>query len=216
MPLVQAIVERLTARRLAIAPLVLASQVRVALGDPIAEALGAQICIMVIGERPGFSAADSVGIYVTCSPQSGTPDSRRNCISNIRDGGLAIDAAVAALVADMLKTGISGVGLKAALEAHGRAAVADGTGSQSPDRVCRMQGPGTMTISEAKWRRRSPSSHRAVARGYFSIAATLSFVTMSRPVWMICDTFCPFLMASSVSIAFSPISNGRWPISALA
>ncbi|MGY4154715.1 ethanolamine ammonia-lyase small subunit [Bradyrhizobium sp. USDA 4461] len=129
-PLVRTIVEHLTARRLALAPLVLASQARVALGDPVAEALGAQICITLIGERPGLSAADSAGIYVTCWPKPGTPDSRRNCISNIRDGGLAIDDAanaVASLVADMLKTGISGVGLKAALEAHGRAAVADGT-----------------------------------------------------------------------------------------
>ncbi|MDI4235445.1 MULTISPECIES: ethanolamine ammonia-lyase subunit EutC [unclassified Bradyrhizobium] len=130
-PLVRAIVERLLARRLSIAPLVLTSQARVALGDPIAETLRAQICIMVIGERPGLSAADSAGVYVTYSPQSGTPDSRRNCISNIRAGGLGIDNAadgVASLVADMLKTGISGVGLKNALETYCREAVADVAG----------------------------------------------------------------------------------------
>ncbi len=66
-----------------------------------------------------LSAADSVGVYVTCSPRPGTPDSRRNCISNIRAGGLAIDRAaegVASLVEGMLITGISGVGLIDALE----------------------------------------------------------------------------------------------------
>ncbi|WP_245333423.1 ethanolamine ammonia-lyase light chain EutC, partial [Bradyrhizobium guangdongense] len=43
-----------------------------------------------MGERPGLSATDSLGVYVTCSPRPGTPDSRRNCISNIHNGGLAI------------------------------------------------------------------------------------------------------------------------------
>jgi ethanolamine ammonia-lyase small subunit len=75
---------------------------------------------MIIGERPGLSSADSLGIYVTYAPQSGTPDSRRNCISNIRDGGLSIDSAadgVVALVMDMLRTGVSGVGLPDAVAA---------------------------------------------------------------------------------------------------
>jgi ethanolamine ammonia-lyase small subunit len=119
-PLTRAVVERLSARGLSIAPLVLASQARVALGDPIAEIVGARISIVIIGERPGLSAADSVGVYVTCSPRPGTPDSRRNCISNVRIGGLSIDSAadgVASLVADMLRTGISGVGLKDAMAA---------------------------------------------------------------------------------------------------
>lgn len=117
-PLVRALVDRLSAPQLSIAPLVLASQARVALGDPIAEIAGARISITIIGERPGLSAADSVGVYVTCSPRPGTPDSRRNCISNIRAGGLTIDRAadgVVSLVADMLLTGISGVGLRDAL-----------------------------------------------------------------------------------------------------
>lgn len=117
-PLTRAIVERLSALHLSIAPLVLASQARVALGDPVSEIAGARISIMIIGERPGLSAADSLGVYVTYAPRPGTPDSRRNCISNIRSGGLAIDSAadgVASLVADMLRTGISGVGLKDAV-----------------------------------------------------------------------------------------------------
>lgn len=113
--LARAIVAHLYTRQLSIAPLVLASQARVALGDPIAEIAGTRISIVIIGERPGLSAADSVGVYVTCSPCPGTPDSRRNCISNIRNGGLTVGSAaigVASLVVDMLKTGISGVGLK--------------------------------------------------------------------------------------------------------
>jgi ethanolamine ammonia-lyase small subunit len=117
-PLVQAIVERLLVRRLSVAPLVLASQARVALGDPIAEIADARISIVVIGERPGLSAADSLGLYITCAPRSGTPDSKRNCISNVRNGGLTISNAgdgVVSLVEDMLKAGTSGVGLKDAL-----------------------------------------------------------------------------------------------------
>lgn len=117
-PLLRAITSRLASRNLSVAPIVLASQARVALADAVAENLGAKISIMLIGERPGLSAADSVGAYVTYAPIPGTPDSRRNCISNIRDGGLSIDGAadaVVGLVLDMLKTGISGVGLKDAL-----------------------------------------------------------------------------------------------------
>ena len=99
--------------------MILAAQARVALADPIGELVGARVSIMLIGERPGLSAADSLGAYVTYRPETGTPDSRRNCISNIRQGGLAIaDAAdaIAALVVTMLKTGVSGVGLQAAVE----------------------------------------------------------------------------------------------------
>ncbi|MGY3622701.1 ethanolamine ammonia-lyase subunit EutC [Bradyrhizobium sp. USDA 10063] len=117
-PLVRALVERLSSRRLSIAPLILASRARVALGDPVAEIIRARISVMLIGERPGLSAADSLGAYVTYSPKVGTPDSRRNCVSNIRGGGLSVDSAVdtvVSLVLDMLTTGISGVGLKDAV-----------------------------------------------------------------------------------------------------
>jgi ethanolamine ammonia-lyase small subunit len=114
-PLVRAIVARLSARRLSIAPLVLASQARVALGDPIGDALKARVSIVLIGERPGLSSADSLGVYMTFDPKPGTPDSRRNCISNIRNGGLGIERAadmVLALVTAMLATGVSGIDLK--------------------------------------------------------------------------------------------------------
>lgn len=115
---VKAIVHRLRGLGFSLAPIILASQARVALSDPIGEALGAGIAIMLIGERPGLSAADSLGAYVTYSPQTGTPDSRRNCVSNIREGGLSAELAaegIVDLVVAMAKTGLSGVGLKDAM-----------------------------------------------------------------------------------------------------
>jgi ethanolamine ammonia-lyase small subunit len=75
-------------------PVVIAEQARVALGDDIGVALRAQLTIMLIGERPGLSAADSLGAYVTWNPRSGCTNAERNCISNIRDEGLSsLDAA---------------------------------------------------------------------------------------------------------------------------
>jgi ethanolamine ammonia-lyase small subunit len=114
-PLIEALQARLKALSLSIAPIVLAQNARVALADPVGEALGAKLSIILIGERPGLSAADSLGAYVTYQPKSGTPDSRRNCISNIRDDGMSIAGAadaITALVKAMLQTGISGVALR--------------------------------------------------------------------------------------------------------
>ncbi len=116
-PLTRAIVQRLDEAAISVASVALAAQARVALADPIGELLKARVSIMLIGERPGLSAADSLGTYLTYRPETGTPDSRRNCISNIRQGGLAITDAADAIVSlaiTMLKTGVSGVGLHAA------------------------------------------------------------------------------------------------------
>ena len=66
-----------------LAPVVLASQARVALGDEIGERLGARLSVMLIGERPGLTVADSVSIYMTFQPRRGRTDAERNCISNI-------------------------------------------------------------------------------------------------------------------------------------
>src|SRR5260221_564790 len=75
-------------------PVAIVSGGRVAVGDDIAEALGAQLSVVLIGERPGLSAADAVGIYVTFAPQPGvTTNSERNCISNVRPGGLDLEDA---------------------------------------------------------------------------------------------------------------------------
>ncbi len=66
------------------APVVLVRQGRVAIGDPIGLALGARAVVVLIGERPGLSAADSLSAYLTWDPGPGRPDSERNCVSNIR------------------------------------------------------------------------------------------------------------------------------------
>ncbi|MCI0756040.1 ethanolamine ammonia-lyase subunit EutC [Teichococcus vastitatis] len=99
-----------------VAPVVIATQARVALGDEIGEALGASLCAMLIGERPGLSVADSLGVYLTYAPQRGRRDSERNCISNIhRSGGLAPESAadkLAWLMTEALRLRLTGVELK--------------------------------------------------------------------------------------------------------
>jgi len=97
------------------APIVVARQARVALGDEIGEQLGARMVVVLIGERPGLSAADSLGAYITWRPAVGRLDSERNCVSNIRPGGLPVDEA-AARIAWLLTAAqglqLTGVGLK--------------------------------------------------------------------------------------------------------
>ncbi|MCA1908426.1 MAG: ethanolamine ammonia-lyase subunit EutC [Magnetospirillum sp.] len=100
---------------LKMAPVVLADQARVALADPIGEALGARLSVMLIGERPGLSVADSLGVYMTYGPRVGRRDSERNCLSNIHAHGLSPAAAADKLVwlmTQSLRLGLSGVGLK--------------------------------------------------------------------------------------------------------
>jgi ethanolamine ammonia-lyase small subunit len=97
------------------APIVIAQQGRVALGDDIGAALGARLAIVMLGERPGLSSPDSLGIYLTWSPRPGRMDSERNCISNVRPAGL--DYAGAArklhfLLGQALLRQTSGVALK--------------------------------------------------------------------------------------------------------
>lgn len=102
--------------RYRIAPLVIATQARVALGDHIGQALGVTTVLVLIGERPGLSVADSLGIYLTHRPAPGRTDADRNCISNIHPpDGLDYPSAAAiaaALVAGARQLGRSGVALK--------------------------------------------------------------------------------------------------------
>lgn len=76
-----------------IAPIIIASQARVALSDEVGELLQAKLVLMLVGERPGLSSPDSLGLYLTYAPQVGKADSERNCISNVRPEGLQYHAA---------------------------------------------------------------------------------------------------------------------------
>ncbi len=98
-----------------IAPIVLADQARVALGDEIGEGLKAAAVAVLIGERPGLSVADSLGIYLTWAPRRGRADSERNCISNIHAAGMSHAAASDLLVwllREAKQRKLSGIDLK--------------------------------------------------------------------------------------------------------
>ncbi|WP_026782196.1 ethanolamine ammonia-lyase subunit EutC [Pleomorphomonas koreensis] len=100
---------------LAVAPVVLGEQARVAFGDEAGEALGARLVVVLIGERPGLSVPDSLGAYVTFDPSVGRRDSERNCVSNIHADGLPHEAAadrIVWLIRAALRLGLTGVDLK--------------------------------------------------------------------------------------------------------
>ncbi|MBS0340481.1 MAG: ethanolamine ammonia-lyase subunit EutC [Proteobacteria bacterium] len=114
-------------------PLAIASQARVALADDIGERLGARLSVMLIGERPGLSSPDSLGIYLTFDPRRGRTDAQRNCISNVRAEGLAPTAAAARLawlMRESLARGFSGVALK---DESDNAALAPAPAAPLPD-----------------------------------------------------------------------------------
>jgi len=115
-PLLKAIVNGYRARHLTIAPISLVANGRVALLDDIGSAVGARVAVIIVGERPGLTAADSLGIYLTFAPHPGGTDAERNCISNIRyPDGLGYEAAAEKLLyltEEALRRGISGVALK--------------------------------------------------------------------------------------------------------
>jgi len=107
---------------LTLGPATLALQGRVALGDEIGESLKAKIVVVLIGERPGLSSPDSMGLYLTCAPRIGRTDAERNCISNIRPEGLSWAAAARKamyLLIEARRIGSSGVGLKDETDADG-------------------------------------------------------------------------------------------------
>jgi ethanolamine ammonia-lyase small subunit len=112
-PLVDALLPLLEG--LTVGPIVIAEQGRVALGDEIGGAFAARVVVVVIGERPGLTSPDSVGVYITFEPKVGRHDAERNCISNVRPAGLAPAIAarrVAWLIRAALRLSLSGVRLK--------------------------------------------------------------------------------------------------------
>ena len=124
--LVRNLMPRLAADGIEIGNAVVASGARVALGDEIGAVLGARMIVMLIGERPGLSAPDSLGAYLTFGPRIGLTDAERNCVSNIHGAGLGYDEAasrIAWLVREGLAREITGVALK------------DESGGPTPQRI---------------------------------------------------------------------------------
>lgn len=112
-PLMKELLPRLESWTLA--PLCVVEQARVAIGDEIGLALGAQISVVLIGERPGLSSPDSLGAYITWQPQPGRTDAERNCISNIRAEGLSYAQAATQLgyyLTEARRRQLTGVALK--------------------------------------------------------------------------------------------------------
>jgi ethanolamine ammonia-lyase small subunit len=106
---------RLAEAGIPIGNIVIASGARVALGDEIGAVLGARMVVMLIGERPGLSAPDSLGAYLTYAPRVGRTDAERNCVSNIHGAGLSYHEAagrIAWLVREAMARQVTGVGLK--------------------------------------------------------------------------------------------------------
>lgn len=114
-PFLMTLQARLMAENWSIAPVCIVSQGRVAVGDEVAERLGAKAVLVLIGERPGLSSPDSMGLYLTWMPRVGLTDSSRNCISNVRPAGLGFEEAAGKLhylLSQARQRQLSGVELK--------------------------------------------------------------------------------------------------------
>src|SRR5258708_6943681 len=124
--LIRSLIARLAVERIEIGHAVVASGARVALGDEIGAILGARMILLLIGERPGLSAPDSLGAYLTFAPRPGRTDAERNCVSNIHGSGLGYDEAafkIAWLIREGLTREVTGVALE------------DDSGEQAPQPV---------------------------------------------------------------------------------
>lgn len=113
--LVASLMPQLAAQRIEIGAAVVAAGARVALGDEIGALLGARMVVVLVGERPGLSTPDSLGVYLTFAPGPAVTDAERNCVSNIHGAGLGYDEAafrIAWLIREALARAVTGVGLK--------------------------------------------------------------------------------------------------------
>jgi len=136
-PLLERLVPEFAAQDWSLAPICVVEQGRVAIADEIGELLGARMTLMLIGERPGLSSPDSLGLYFTFGPRVGLADARRNCISNVRLEGLSYEMAVFRLMylmREASRRGLSGVELK------------DEAQIQAPDNPA---GPGNFLLDDA-------------------------------------------------------------------
>jgi ethanolamine ammonia-lyase small subunit len=114
-PLLELLLPRLAEDDWAIGPLTVVQQGRVGISDAIGEILDTRCSLILIGERPGLSAADSMGAYLTWQPRAGRTDADRNCLSNIRSGGLDVEEAAERLMLLLKKARVmklTGVALK--------------------------------------------------------------------------------------------------------
>ena len=114
-PFVAALMRQLAPENWSMAPLTVVRMGRVAVADEVGERLGARLVVLLIGERPGLSSPDSLGVYATWMPRVGLNDADRNCISNIRPAGLGYEEAARKLyylLCEMRRRELSGVNLK--------------------------------------------------------------------------------------------------------
>jgi ethanolamine ammonia-lyase small subunit len=119
-PFLAVVLPKLKKAKWQVAPLVIVKEARVAVGDEVGEIIGANMVVVLIGERPGLSSPDSMGIYLTFKPRVGLTDESRNCISNVRREGLSYDVAahkLTYLMAEARRRKLSGVNLKDEAEA---------------------------------------------------------------------------------------------------
>src|SRR5262249_48183001 len=114
-PLLDAVLPLFASAEWRVAPIVIVEQGRVAVGDEVGQIVGAGMVAILIGERPGLSSPDSMGIYLTYAPRVGATDAQRNCISNIRREGLGHELAARKLhyvMSEARRRKLTGVGLK--------------------------------------------------------------------------------------------------------
>lgn len=115
LPLLEILIPRLKEMGYRMSPVSLIQQGRVAISDETGMKMGARVSIILIGERPGLSSPDSLGVYLTYGPMVGNTDEKRNCISNIGPAGLQYEAAtekIVYLIAESMRLQLSGVSLK--------------------------------------------------------------------------------------------------------